>query len=154
MQNCPAPWLRGLVLLHAGQATERAPMRDPQVATAIRGRGLHTRAPSSASPASPRHRPVLPLPDPGEGQLMDTKQLDDDAPEAIVTCTGGAPRITHELLTGIRPGDLLREPGTLIQPPTPGEPARITIDALEVLDTVLVPAIGNCCYQNRRNAVS
>ncbi|MFG2668820.1 hypothetical protein ACGFY6_31860 [Streptomyces sp. NPDC048387] len=35
---------RGLVLLHAGQATERAPMRDPLVATAIRGRALHTRA--------------------------------------------------------------------------------------------------------------
>jgi MinD-like ATPase involved in chromosome partitioning or flagellar assembly len=35
---------RGWLLLHAGQATERAPMRDPLVATAIRGRALHTRA--------------------------------------------------------------------------------------------------------------
>ncbi|MFE5096204.1 hypothetical protein ACFRCI_39195 [Streptomyces sp. NPDC056638] len=34
----------GLVLLHAGAATERAPLRDPLVATAIRGRALHTRA--------------------------------------------------------------------------------------------------------------
>lgn len=32
------------MLLHAGAATERAPMRDPLVATAIRGRALHTRA--------------------------------------------------------------------------------------------------------------
>ncbi|MEU8544732.1 hypothetical protein AB0C52_32845 [Streptomyces sp. NPDC048717] len=45
VENRPAPWSwRGLVLLHAGQATERAPMRDPLVATAIRGRSLHTRA--------------------------------------------------------------------------------------------------------------
>ncbi|MFD8621453.1 hypothetical protein [Streptomyces sp. NPDC059513] len=45
VENRPAPWSwRGLVLLHAGQATERAPMRDPLVATAIRGRALHTRA--------------------------------------------------------------------------------------------------------------
>lgn len=30
-------------LLHAGQATERAPLRDPPVATPIRDRTLHTR---------------------------------------------------------------------------------------------------------------
>ncbi|MGW4688510.1 hypothetical protein ACWEPM_26945 [Streptomyces sp. NPDC004244] len=45
VENRPAPWSwRGLVLLHAGAATERTPMRDPLVATAIRGRTLHTRA--------------------------------------------------------------------------------------------------------------
>ncbi|WP_186784537.1 hypothetical protein [Streptomyces sp. CBG33] len=45
VENRQDPWSwRGLVLLHAGQATERAPMRDPLVATAIRGRALHTRA--------------------------------------------------------------------------------------------------------------
>ncbi|MFE3995158.1 hypothetical protein ACFXPW_26185 [Streptomyces goshikiensis] len=45
VENRPAAWSwRGLVLLHAGQATERAPMRDPLVATAIRGRELPTRA--------------------------------------------------------------------------------------------------------------
>ncbi|MFD8938577.1 hypothetical protein ACFV0R_25560 [Streptomyces sp. NPDC059578] len=45
VENRPVPWSwRGLVLLHAGQATERAPLRDPLVATAIRGRTLHTRA--------------------------------------------------------------------------------------------------------------
>ncbi|MEU3901626.1 hypothetical protein [Streptomyces sp. NPDC045251] len=45
VENRPAPWSwRGWLLLHAGQATERAPMRDPLVATAIRSRALHTRA--------------------------------------------------------------------------------------------------------------
>ncbi|MFF8646517.1 hypothetical protein [Streptomyces sp. NPDC015345] len=45
VENRSASWSwRGLVLLHAGQATERAPMRDPLVAAAIRGRALHTRA--------------------------------------------------------------------------------------------------------------
>ncbi|MFE2195516.1 hypothetical protein ACFXAQ_32480 [Streptomyces olivaceus] len=45
VENRPAPWSwRGWLLLHAGQATERAPMRDPLVATAIRGRDLPTRA--------------------------------------------------------------------------------------------------------------
>lgn len=39
----PWPW-RGLVLLHAGRATDRAVLRDPLVATTIRGRDLHTGA--------------------------------------------------------------------------------------------------------------
>ncbi|MFF8618127.1 hypothetical protein [Streptomyces sp. NPDC015350] len=30
------------------------------------------------------------------------------APDTIVTCTSGAPRITYELLNAIQPGDLLR----------------------------------------------
>ncbi|MGI5451457.1 hypothetical protein ACQEVM_37995 [Streptomyces sp. CA-243310] len=45
VENRPASWSwRGWLLLHAGLATERAPMRDPMVATAIRGRALPTRA--------------------------------------------------------------------------------------------------------------
>ncbi|MEV3999153.1 hypothetical protein ACFYPK_32635 [Streptomyces halstedii] len=45
VENRPVSWSwRGWLLLHAGQATERAPLRDPLVATAIRGRALHTRA--------------------------------------------------------------------------------------------------------------
>ncbi|MDT0493676.1 hypothetical protein RM717_24555 [Streptomyces griseus] len=45
VENRPTPWSwRGWLLLHAGQATERAPLRDPLVATAIRGRALPTRA--------------------------------------------------------------------------------------------------------------
>ncbi|MCL7496070.1 hypothetical protein M8I34_32395 [Streptomyces sp. MCA2] len=45
VENRPAPWSwRGWLLLHAGQVTERAPLRDPLVATAIRDRTLYTRA--------------------------------------------------------------------------------------------------------------
>ncbi|MFB6814482.1 hypothetical protein ACFCV8_08045 [Streptomyces sp. NPDC056347] len=45
VENRPTAWSwRGWLLLHAGQATERAPLRDPLVATTIRGRALHTRA--------------------------------------------------------------------------------------------------------------
>ncbi|MFE5795535.1 hypothetical protein ACFQ8C_23565 [Streptomyces sp. NPDC056503] len=45
IENRPVHWLwRGWLLLHAGQTTERAPQRDPLVATAIRGRDLHRRA--------------------------------------------------------------------------------------------------------------
>ncbi|MFJ2847039.1 hypothetical protein ACIPD2_36175 [Streptomyces griseofuscus] len=46
VENRPAPWSwRGWLLLHAGQATEHAAMRDPLVATALRGgRALPTRA--------------------------------------------------------------------------------------------------------------
>ncbi|MFI8916549.1 hypothetical protein ACIGW4_33750 [Streptomyces sp. NPDC053513] len=45
VENRPAYWpWRGWLLLRAGQATERAPLRDPLVSTAIRGRDLHTGA--------------------------------------------------------------------------------------------------------------
>ncbi|MGA4862194.1 hypothetical protein ACPB9J_06120 [Streptomyces lavendulocolor] len=67
--------------------------------------------------------------------------LADDVPDTVVTCTSGDPQITHELLNGIQPGDLLRVTGTLVQLPTPGEPARIIVDALEVMDTALVPVL-------------
>ncbi|MGW2331650.1 hypothetical protein ACWC5C_38695 [Streptomyces sp. NPDC001700] len=41
IENRPRPWSwRGWLLLHAGLQTERAPLRDPLVATAIRGRPL------------------------------------------------------------------------------------------------------------------
>ncbi|TGZ12364.1 hypothetical protein DV517_74590 [Streptomyces sp. S816] len=71
----------------------------------------------------------------------DIDALADDAPDTVITCTSGDPRITHELLHGIQPGDLLRATGTLAHPPAPGERARLTIDALEVLDTALVPVL-------------
>ncbi|MGC5359528.1 hypothetical protein ACPXCS_36950 [Streptomyces sp. DT190] len=71
----------------------------------------------------------------------DIDALPDDAPDTVVTCTSGDPRITHELLNGIQPGDLLRVTGTLVQPQTPGDPARLTVDALEVLDTGLIPVL-------------
>ncbi|MFI1169103.1 hypothetical protein ACH4UM_37460 [Streptomyces sp. NPDC020801] len=65
----------------------------------------------------------------------------EDAPDTVVTCTSGNPRITHELLNGIQPGDLLRATGALVQPSVPGEPARLTVDVLEVLDTALIPVL-------------
>ncbi|MFC4467046.1 hypothetical protein ACFPH6_21400 [Streptomyces xiangluensis] len=41
-KNRPRPWpWRGWVLIHAGQKLERPALRDPLVATAIRGRELH-----------------------------------------------------------------------------------------------------------------
>ncbi|MEU0219939.1 hypothetical protein ABZ281_34855 [Streptomyces sp. NPDC006265] len=71
----------------------------------------------------------------------DADTVAKDAPDTVVACTSGDPQTTRELLTGIQPGDLLRVTGTLLQPPTPGESARLTVDALEVLDTALVPAL-------------
>ncbi|WP_370424343.1 hypothetical protein AB8O64_36940 (plasmid) [Streptomyces sp. QH1-20] len=45
VENRPRPWTwRGWLLLHAGLTSESAALRDPLVATAIRGRQLHTGA--------------------------------------------------------------------------------------------------------------
>ncbi|WP_432020134.1 hypothetical protein [Streptomyces sp. 1222.5] len=71
----------------------------------------------------------------------DIDALPDHAPDTVVTCTSGDRRITHELLNGTQPGDLLRITGTMVQPPAPGEPARLTVDALEVLDIALIPVL-------------
>jgi hypothetical protein len=56
-----------------------------------------------------------------------------DTPDTVLSCTTGDPSITHVLLTEVQPGDLLRVSGTAVQPEGPGEPAHLTIDALEVL---------------------
>ncbi|MEU9321469.1 hypothetical protein [Streptomyces sp. NPDC048295] len=72
----------------------------------------------------------------------DADPLPDDASDTVVSCTSAAAGIVHELLTGIQPGDLLRVTGTMLQPTTPGEPARLTADVLEVLDTALIPVLG------------
>ncbi|MFJ3311136.1 hypothetical protein ACIPSA_51145 [Streptomyces sp. NPDC086549] len=58
-----------------------------------------------------------------------------------MACSSGDPRITRELLIDIQPGDLLRVTGTLVQPQAPGEAARLTVDALEVLDTARIPVL-------------
>ncbi|MFG3196695.1 hypothetical protein ACGFYT_11260 [Streptomyces sp. NPDC048208] len=63
------------------------------------------------------------------------------APGRQCSCTSGDPRITHELLTGIQPGDLPRATGTPLQPAALGESARLTVDALEVLETALIPVL-------------
>ncbi|MFF8960786.1 hypothetical protein [Streptomyces sp. NPDC014894] len=71
VENRPRPWSwRGWLLLHTGQITERAPLRDPLVATAIRDRTLPTRAvigvarltdchqdPAGTAPCSPWAQP-------------------------------------------------------------------------------------------------
>ncbi|MFF8431124.1 hypothetical protein ACF07Y_39510 [Streptomyces sp. NPDC016566] len=71
----------------------------------------------------------------------DIDALADDAPDTVVTCTSEDPRITHELLNGIQSGDLLRVTGTLVQPKGTVENPRLKIDALEVLDTGLIPVL-------------
>ena len=71
----------------------------------------------------------------------DIDTLPEDAPDTLVSCTSYHPRITHELLTGIQPSDLVRVTGTLTLPQTPGAPARLTVDGLDVLDTALVPVL-------------
>ncbi|GGU60859.1 hypothetical protein [Streptomyces lavendofoliae] len=50
-----------------------------------------------------------------------------------------APPITELLLTGIEFGDLLRVTGTLTQSGDPAAPARLTVDALEVLAAAPIP---------------
>ncbi|MEU3064139.1 hypothetical protein [Streptomyces subrutilus] len=73
----------------------------------------------------------------------DIDTLADDAPDTVVSCTSGDPRITHALLTGVQPGDLLRVTGTLVPPQTPDQDAHLTVDALEVLDTALIPVLSD-----------
>ncbi|MFF3019739.1 hypothetical protein [Streptomyces sp. NPDC057939] len=73
---------------------------------------------------------------------VDADTLPEDAPDTVVSCTAKDAGIVHELLTRIQPSDLLRVTGTLVQPSAPGEPARLTVDVLEVLDTALVPVLG------------
>ncbi|GHI22872.1 hypothetical protein Shyd_42430 [Streptomyces hydrogenans] len=71
----------------------------------------------------------------------DLDAVDEDIHDTVVTCTSGDPRIVHELLNRIQPGDLLRVTGTLVRPPAPGEPALLVVDALEILDTALIPVL-------------
>jgi hypothetical protein len=71
----------------------------------------------------------------------DIDALPDDAPDTVVSCISADARITHELLNGIQPGDLLRVTGTLARPSASGESARLTVAVLEVLDTGLIPVL-------------
>ncbi|MFE5372808.1 hypothetical protein [Streptomyces mirabilis] len=64
--------------------------------------------------------------------------------DVIWSCTTGNARIAHALLTEIQPGDLLHVSGVLTQPNSAAEPARLTVNALEVLATAPARAIGNC----------
>ncbi|MFF2520112.1 hypothetical protein [Streptomyces sp. NPDC058086] len=66
-----------------------------------------------------------------------------ETPDTVVSCTSGAPQITHALLTDIQPGDLVRVSGSLVQPQAPGEAARLTVHCLEVLGTALIPVLND-----------
>ncbi|MGW3269032.1 hypothetical protein [Streptomyces sp. NPDC001056] len=58
---------------------------------------------------------------------------DDVVDDVIWSCTTNTSWIAHALLTEIQPGDLLHVSGVLAQSDNPAEPARLTVDALEVL---------------------
>jgi hypothetical protein len=78
------------------------------------------------------------VPTPGDAPYTARFQLivspaDDAVDDVTWSCITSNPGITHTLLTETRPGDLLHVSGILIQPDTPAEPARFTVDALEIL---------------------
>ncbi|MEU4655066.1 hypothetical protein AB0G32_14200 [Streptomyces sp. NPDC023723] len=66
---------------------------------------------------------------------------DDVVDDVSWSCTTSKPGIAHALLTEIQPGDLLHVSGVLTQPDNPAEPARLTVDALEVLATTPARAL-------------
>lgn len=71
----------------------------------------------------------------------DADRIAPDTPDTVYACTTGDPRIADLLLREIQPGDLLRVTGTIVQPDAPGAPARLTVDALEVLDAAPAPVL-------------
>ncbi|MGW0497475.1 hypothetical protein ACWD0Z_19185 [Streptomyces sp. NPDC003007] len=58
---------------------------------------------------------------------------DDVVDDVIWSCTTSKPGIAYALFTEVQPGDLLHVSGVLTQPDDPAEPARLAVDALEVL---------------------
>ncbi|MDX2521649.1 hypothetical protein PV728_43845 [Streptomyces europaeiscabiei] len=86
------------------------------------------------------------VPTPGDAPYTVRFQLvvsptDDVVDDVIWSCTTSKPGIAHTLLTEIQPGDLLHVSGILTQPDNPAEPARLTVDALEVLATAPARAL-------------
>ncbi|MFE7854433.1 hypothetical protein [Streptomyces sp. NPDC057403] len=72
--------------------------------------------------------------DPGTARFQMVVSPTDDAEDDVVwSCTTSNSRIAYALLTEIQPGDLLHVSGVLTQPDDPTEPARLTVDDLEVL---------------------
>lgn len=59
----------------------------------------------------------------------------------MYACTTGDPRIADVLLREIRPGDLVRVTGTITQPDDSTAPARLVVDALEVLVAAPIPVL-------------
>ncbi|MFF0094618.1 hypothetical protein ACFYSF_32330 [Streptomyces canus] len=86
------------------------------------------------------------VPTPGDAPNTARFQLivsptDDVVDDVLWSCTTGNPRIAHALLTEIQPGDLLHVSGVLTQSDNAAEPARLTVDALEVLATAPARAL-------------
>ncbi|MFF4787828.1 hypothetical protein ACFY3E_41750 [Streptomyces griseorubiginosus] len=78
------------------------------------------------------------VPAPGDGPGTARFQLvvsptDDLVDDVVWSCTTSDPRITYALLTEIQSGDLLHVSGLLTQLDDPAQPARLTVEALEVL---------------------
>ncbi|MGP3950941.1 hypothetical protein [Streptomyces sp. 7N604] len=65
----------------------------------------------------------------------------DTDTDTVFACITGDPFITYALLTEIQPRDLLRVSGTVVQLEHPGEAARLTVDALEVLAAAQLPVL-------------
>ncbi|MFI8515421.1 hypothetical protein ACIGHB_30260 [Streptomyces sp. NPDC085460] len=90
---------------------------------------------------------AIPSPSPRDTAIFDLivptdlDAVDEDIHDTVITCTGGDPRIVHELLNRIQPGDLLRTTGTLVRPSAPDDPALLVVDALEILDTAPIPVL-------------
>ncbi|MGY1503631.1 hypothetical protein ACW4TU_44945 (plasmid) [Streptomyces sp. QTS52] len=71
---------------------------------------------------------------PGTVRFQLVVSLTDKAVDDVIwSCTTGNARIASVLLTEIQPGDLLHVSGFLTQSGNPSEPARLSVDALEVL---------------------
>ncbi|MGX1913612.1 hypothetical protein ACWIID_32935 [Streptomyces phaeochromogenes] len=78
------------------------------------------------------------VPTPGDAPYTARFQLivsptDDAVDDVTWSCTTSNPGITHTLLTETQPGDLLHVSGILTQPDNQAEPARLTVDALDIL---------------------
>lgn len=86
------------------------------------------------------------VPTPGDAPGTARFQLivsptDDAVDDVVWSCTTGTAHIAYALLTEIQPGDLLHVSGLLTQPDDQAEPARLTVDALEVLATAPARAL-------------
>ncbi|GHI24392.1 hypothetical protein Shyd_57630 [Streptomyces hydrogenans] len=72
----------------------------------------------------------------------DLDAVDEDIHDTVVTCTSWRPEDRPRAAeTGIQPGRPAAcdwHPGP---PPAPGEPALLVVDALEILDTALIPVL-------------
>ncbi|MDX3458801.1 hypothetical protein PV396_43960 [Streptomyces sp. ME02-8801-2C] len=78
------------------------------------------------------------VPAPGDGPGTARFELvvsptDDLVDDVVWSCTTSDPRIADALLTEIQSGDLLHVSGVLSELDDPAQPARLTVDALEVL---------------------